>query len=103
MNVDDISIKELQHIVWEQLGIRPPRNATAQQLHEILQYRIHERDLPRNPINNMRDTIMSFIRAHKGRLSIPCSGNCYEHSDGRVIGCYIELEEDINESEEEHK
>ena len=96
MRVEDLSIKELQHVVWEQLGIRPSPRATTEQLHSILRCEIYERNLPQNPVNRMRNTLISFIKAHEGRLSLPCSGDCYEHSDGRVISCYIELEEDLN-------
>ena len=98
MSVEDLSVKELQHVVWEQLGIRPSPRATAAQLHSILRYEIHERDLPKNRINELRNTLMSFIKAHEGQLSLPCSGDCYEHTDARVISCYIELEEDLDDN-----
>ena len=85
---------ELVHIAWEQLGIRVARNATSKQIHELLAYRLEEQDLPVNPVNNVRKTLIKFIQAHKEQLSLPCSGNCFEHTDGTVMSCYHQFIED---------
>jgi hypothetical protein len=100
-SVDSLERQELQQIVWEQMGIRVSNQSTRKQLHDLLCYRLDEEDLPDNSVNAKRGEIMQFIEDHRNQLSIPCSGKCYEHSDGVVLTCYLQLKEDISGSETE--
>ena len=86
-----LTLPELRHIVWEQLGIRAPLTTPPIKLHNLLDYTIAAEDLASGLINSMRDKITEYILGHEGRLSLPCHGQCYEHSDGVVLNCYIEL------------
>ena len=90
--VNELSRQELRHISWEQLRIRPKTDTPLQDVHEaLLDY---EKEPGRTRVDDLRDEMMSFIREHRDRLSLPCSGNCYEHCDGVVIACYIEYAQD---------
>lgn len=82
---------ELHHIVWQQLGERVPLGTTKQQLHDLLHYRLMPAQLPSSPVNPRRDEIIQFINQNVDRLSLPCNGNCYQHSDGQVLFCYEQL------------
>jgi len=85
---------ELRHIVWEQLDIRVNPNTTAEQMHALLQYETQA--IADNPINDMRNQLMSFINDNKNRLSLPCDGNCFNHADGVVLYCHTKLMEGTN-------
>lgn len=88
--------KELRYIVYEQLGIRPSNRLTTAELHDLLSYKITEKQVEQNDVNFCRDTIMAFIKRHREQLSIPCNANCYEHSDAIVISCWRQLNEDTD-------
>ena len=94
--VDELSPKELQHIAWKQLGVRVSANASPEQIHELLRYELEPEDLPHNPVNDLRDTLISFIEKHRDNLSLPCNGNCYEHEDGVVTFCFRQYKEDTS-------
>ena len=96
MNIYDIFPNELRHIVWEQLAIRPPLTASADDMHKLLHYEIPPSTLGTGHVNTYRDTLISFIKAHTDQLSLPCDGNCYAHTDGLVISCYQQLLEDTD-------
>lgn len=96
----ELTKSELTHIAWEQLGVRVAPNATSEQIHELLSYRLEEEDLPVNLVNKVRKTLVEFIQAHKEQLSLPCAGNCFDHTDGTVMSCYHQFIEDRNA---EHK
>lgn len=83
-----LSRAELRHIVWQQLGIRVSPEVTGQQMEELLHYRLDAKDLPTNPVNDMRDQIIEFIRDNQDRLSLPCDGDCYQHTDAMVLNCH---------------
>jgi hypothetical protein len=89
----DFNIAELRQIAWNQLGIRVPLGVSAQVIHELLQYQ--RKTVPENGVNTLRDQIMRFISEHPNRLSMPCDGNCYSHTDGVVIYCHRRLLEEI--------
>lgn len=94
---------EMRHIVWEQLGIRVAPQVTVQQMEDLLHYRIGPEGLPHNPINDMRNRIISFIRENRDRLSLPCDGDCYQHGDAMVLNCLNLLrgthgEDDVGDS-----
>jgi hypothetical protein len=95
-DVMDIGAAELRHIVWEQMDVRPSPHLSSEQLHDFLQYRLQK--LPPNPVDTMRDELISFIKTNKNRLSLPCGGDCYQHSDGMVISCYQTYQEDTDET-----
>ena len=64
-------------------------SATEEEMEDLLNYR--KSSTRRNPIDDHRDEIIEFIERNKGRLSLPCSGNCYEHSDAVVLFCHRSL------------
>ena len=84
--------EELRHIVLEQMDVRVDPSVGVGDLHDFLQYR--SRHVRETPINQMRDTLMEFIKENRSRLSLPCNGNCYEHHDGVVLFCYNQLLEE---------
>ena len=102
-NIYELGSDELRYILWEHLGIRASRTVSNSDMHKLLHYELYQDETPPNPINDMRDLIMRFITANKNRLSIPCDGNCYAHSDGVVLACYRQLKEDTNDKETIHE
>lgn len=86
--------EELRHIVLEQMDVRVDPSTETEEMHKFLQYQT--RDIRQSPINKMRDKLITFIESNRSRLSLPCSGNCYEHHDGVVLFCYKQLLEEKN-------
>lgn len=86
--------EELRHIVLNQMDVRVDPSLEPEKLHDFLQYRV--RSVRESPTNRMRDTLIDFIQKNRSRLSLPCSGNCYEHHDGVVLFCYRQLLEEEN-------
>lgn len=79
---------EMRHIVWQQLGVRVPPGTTVEQMERLLHYQLLPSELPRHPINDMRDEIIRFIENNRDRLSLPCGGDCYQHTDAMVLNCH---------------
>ena len=94
--IEHLTKEELKHIAWRQLGVRVSPQATSEEIHDLLQYRKDESELPPNPVNELRDTLIEFIETNRENLSLPCSGNCYTHEDGLVVFCYRQFKEDTN-------
>jgi len=94
--LESLSRSELTHIVWEQLGVRVSSQAGQAELHSLLNYELEEQDLPPNPVNKVRETLIEFIQTYREQLSLPCNGNCFEHTDGTVMSCYHQFLEDRN-------
>lgn len=83
---------ELRHIVWDQLGQRPPATATSDDMHAYLSYKQDVEE--EHEVNEMRKELVGFIKANETRLSLPCHGNCHLHTDLVVIHCYMQYLED---------
>ena len=96
MNIYNILPNELRHIMWSQLGVRPPLGSSAEDLHKVLHYEMAPSELGVSHVNSYRNTLMSFIAKYSDQLSLPCDGNCFAHSDGLVISCYQQLLEDTD-------
>lgn len=96
LDVNTLTQRELIDIAWEQLGVRVGRNVAPEDIHKLLQYELDTEDLPANPVNDKRDTLIEFINSHRDKLSLPCNGNCYEHCDAIVIACYAQFKEDTD-------
>ena len=94
IDVKDIGPAELRHIVWKQMDVRPDPSTEVGQLHAFLQYKTN--DIPKSSIDEMREELVNFINENRNRLSLPCDGNCYEHTDGVVLACYQNYQEDNN-------
>jgi hypothetical protein len=94
--VAQLTKRELRQVAWSQLGVRVSPEATAEEVHSLLRYEKDPEDLPDNAVNNLRDTLISFINENKEKLSLPCNGNCYEHGDGVVTFCYRQFKEDTS-------
>ena len=77
---------ELRHLCWKQLGVRVNHTVSRKDLMSLLA--LKTLTTPHNPVNIMRDKIMAYIRANKNRLSLPCDGICYNHTDGVVLACW---------------
>lgn len=92
--LENLTVEELRHIAYEQLGVRVPLTASPEEIHALLQYETHE--IAENPVDVLRDRMIAFMARHEGRLSLPCSGDCYEHSDAVAIACYRELMRDTD-------
>lgn len=88
--------RELVAITWQQLGVRAGFNARDDDMHAMLAYEASPEDVVDNPINDMRDELIDFIEGHRDRLSLPCNGNCYAHSDGVVLSCFMQYQEDTS-------
>lgn len=96
VDIYDLSRRELSQIVWNQLGVRAPLSTTTADLHKMLAYEATAHSDGDNDVNDMRDEIIAFITKYKDRLSLPCDGDCYQHSDGVVISCHRQLQEDTD-------
>lgn len=83
---------ELLHIAWKNHNKRIAINEDPEKIQDILCY--NKDELPESPFNSMRNEIMLYIKEHKDMLSLPCNGNCYDHTDGVVIFCHQQLMED---------
>ena len=92
--IETLTKPELMGIVWKQMQIRVSPSAGISELHALLQYKIDKEDLPYNLVNDMRDEIISFIEKYRNQLSLPCHGDCYQHTDSVVTFCYRQLVED---------
>ena len=44
-----------------------------------------------SPLNSAREEIMKFIENHRGRIILPCHGDCFRHADGVVAWCHSKL------------
>ena len=97
--ISDLTRLEMQAIAWERLGIRAAPSTTKEQYLALFSFEIPKEDLPPNPVNNMRDELIAFIAAHRDQLSLPCEGDCYQHSDGVVLACYLQYKEDQKHAE----
>ena len=93
-DVKNIGAAELRHIVWKQIGVRADPATGTKQLHEFLQYKIDE--IPSSCIDDMRKELIDFIKVNKNKLSLPCDGDCHQHTDGVVLSCYKTYQEDGN-------
>jgi hypothetical protein len=87
---------ELKHLVYQNYGIRVHPAATEQ--HMVALLNLEERVTPAHGINDIRDKVMLFIDSHKGRLAISCDGNCYDHTDATVLGCYKKYLESLEDA-----
>ncbi len=44
-----------------------------------------------NPIDELRVEVMDFIEENREFIQLPCHGNCFAHSDPKVVQCHIQL------------
>ena len=95
--MQDLTQQELLHLVWEFTERRVHPGTPREDLIRLLQFE----DVPLldNPINKMRDGIMAYIEDNRGRLSLPCHGECYKHPDAVVVHCWLQLKADQREEE----
>lgn len=95
------SKSELLHLAWDHLGVRLPRYLTCEQIHEVLQYKVPVETYAENKLNKMRNYIMAYIQGNEHKLSMPCNGDCYGHTDGVVLFCYRKLREEERNAKEQ--
>lgn len=88
---------EMRHLIWKHYGLRVGHDLTKKQLDDVLMLRVTA--VPVNPVNIMRDKITAYIKANKSRLSLPCDGDCYNHSDGVVMACWELFNKEENRGE----
>ena len=91
---------ELLHVAWKDHDKRIAIDKDPEKIQSILCY--NKGDVPLSPFNSMRDDIMTYIKKYENMLSLPCNGNCYEHTDGVVIFCHQQLMKDTG-SHENHE
>lgn len=87
---------ELAHIIWQQMGLRVHPQIDGRDATELLWYNIPASALDECPTNPLRRELMAFIEDHKDLLSLPCDGNCFGHSDAKVLQCYMEYQRDMH-------
>ena len=87
-----MKLQELRHIVWSQMGVRVSDSCSEEELRDFLDYKTSS--IKESEVNNYRDELIEFIEKNRGRLSLPCNGNCYEHTDTTVRFCHNKLTED---------
>ena len=75
--------------MYRHYGIRVSHLATKAHMLALLELRA--RVTPDNPINRMRTELIAYVAQNKQRLSLFCSGNCYEHMDAVVLNCHRQL------------
>lgn len=81
--------QELAHLVWRNLRVRVSPRVPVEELEQLLSL---QRDTtPQHEINRMRDQIKQFVTENRDRLSLFCDGNCYNHTDGVVVACYLKF------------
>jgi len=85
---------ELVDIIWNQLGVRVHPNTSEADALGLLWYNIQASELEPNPVNPLRDELIEFIKQNIDLLSLPCDGNCYGHSDAKVLQCHQEFKRD---------
>ena len=95
MTSNKLTPLELQHVVWVEHGKRIAIHSKPEQIQALLPYKVDE--VKENQFNHMRDEIMLYIEEHKNMLSLPCNGDCYQHTDGVVVFCHQQLTEDQSE------
>lgn len=88
---------ELVQMAWDEKGARVHQGNSETQIIEFLR---DKSDVALSPANAKRDELISFIRSNRNRLSLPCNGDCYQHTDGVVLFCHSRLLEDNNASKE---
>jgi hypothetical protein len=88
---------ELLHVAWKDHNKRIGIDKDPEKIQGILCY--NKDDVPLSPFNSMRNDIMAYIKKYADRLSLPCDGNCYGHTDGVVIFCHQQLMKDINSND----
>ncbi len=94
---DERNKSELLQEVWETKGARLNPSTDVPQIIDFLR---DKSDVALSPANKKRDELISFIKSNKGRLSLPCNGDCYQHHDGVVLFCHSQLLEDNNHAKE---
>ncbi len=88
---------ELLQVAWESKGARIDPGSTEAQIKGFLR---DKEDVELSPANAKRDELIQFIKSNRSRLSLPCGGDCYQHTDGVVLFCHSQLLEDNNASKE---
>lgn len=98
-DIEKIRPVELRQLIYEHYGIRVPPSLPSEILREIIEFKTELSEISNveNPYNLMRDAILTYIEENQGRLSLPCDGNCYNHTDLVVFNCYVELQRELNE------
>lgn len=50
-----------------------------------------------NPVDAMRNEVMEFVERHALILKpqLGCDGNCYNHPDGMVVHCYMNIKGEL--------
>ena len=85
---------ELADIIWRQMGVRVHPSVDGDAALNLLWYNIATDEVKPNLTNPLRDELMAFIKEYQVQLSLPCDGNCYGHTDARVLLCYLEFQKD---------
>jgi hypothetical protein len=84
--VSSFNPHELRHLVWRNFKVRVHPEASAEHLEDLLSLRVDV--TPANPLNKVRDQIISHVAKNRNRLSLFCDGDCYKHTDGVVLACH---------------
>jgi len=92
-----LNSRELRELCWEKVKQRPIAGLSIKEAEVILS--IKDESVRENPVNNMRDTMIEFIEKNQFKLAVYCDGNCYNHPDEIVIGCYQDYLKDTNQEE----
>ena len=44
------------------------------------------------PFDSQRVEVMQYLSDREGRIKLHCHGNCFQHSDARVIQCWLRIQ-----------
>lgn len=79
----------------EQQGFRVHRGMSREEL-------LHPSKKSKNPVDNYRDKIMSFLEANwfkvKDQIEVGCKADCYAHHDVQVLLCWLKNRKVIERS-----
>lgn len=94
MKAMEYSTAVLRHLVWRGTGQRPSPDMTRAELLAVMRLTL---DVRASPLDERRREIVDFLEANKHRLSFPCHGNCFQHTDITVIFCHNQLKQELGE------
>lgn len=82
--------------ILQDAGLSAHRGLSKNDLVDILD---GERRPSANPVDVVRDEMMSFVRLYweriKHQMPEQCEGDCYQCSDLKVLACYAENQENL--------
>jgi hypothetical protein len=94
-DIEEYNFGELLQVA-KNAGLGAHRGLSKNDLIDIID---GERRPSANPVDEVRDKMMSFVRLYweriKHQMPEQCEGDCYQCSDLKVLACYAENQENL--------